>query len=392
MESINWGAQYGVSITPAPLDDINPDDIERIEIIKGAAATTLYGTEAAAGVIQIFTKQGRTGAPQWSASSEIGVTTPNIHGTTHTLRGTPTNSFPEWDGGACWPQCFTSRLGGSAHYLYLDHWMRDAALQQKYGMSVRGSAGDVAYFIAGSWEDDEDVFVTAGQKVYGLRSNFQAALSSSFNFDFNASWNSRDIRNIGCGDNLFGVCARSSYGGIIRQEAEELDPLVYDPEYFTQIDRFVTGGTLRFQPTSNFSTRFTMGYDRAMNQGRNGVPFEFGPHPRGFNSIQEQINELLTLDFVTTYNLGLGADLNTDLSAGFQRIDENQQLIIGETDGFPGPGETTLSSGATNQAQEDRSRVITGGVFGQALFKLQDKYFLTAGVRADGNSGLRDHV
>ncbi len=388
MESINWGAQYGVSITPAPLDDINPDDIERIEIIKGAAATTLYGTEAAAGVIQIFTKQGRTGAPQWSASSEIGVTTPNIHGTTHTLRGTPTNSFPEWDGGACWPQCFTSRLGGSAHYLYLDHWMRDAALQQKYGMSVRGSAGDVAYFIAGSWEDDEDVFVTAGQKVYGLRSNFQAALSSSFNFDFNASWNSRDIRNIGCGDNLFGVCARSSYGGIIRQEAEELDPLVYDPEYFTQIDRFITGGTLRFQPTSNFSSRFTMGYDRAMNQGRNGVPYQFGPHPRGFNSIQEQINELLTLDFVTTYNLDLGSDFNTDISAGFQRIDENRQTIIGETDGFPGPGETTLSSGATSQAQEDRSRVITGGVFGQALFKLQDKYFLTAGVRADGNSAF----
>ena len=167
MESINWGAQYGVSITPAPLDDINPDDIERIEIIKGAAATTLYGTEAAAGVIQIFTKQGRTGAPQWTASSEVGVTTPNIHGTTHTLRGTPTNSFPQWDGGACWPQCFTSRLGGSAHYLYLDHWMRDAALQQKYSMSVRGSAGDVAYFIGGSWEDDEDVFVTAGQRSMG---------------------------------------------------------------------------------------------------------------------------------------------------------------------------------------------------------------------------------
>ena len=388
LEPFNLGAQYAVSITPSALDDINPQDIERMEIIKGAAATTLYGTEAAAGVIQIFTKKGRSGAPQWTATIETGMNTPNIHGTTETLRGTPTKDFPEWDGGACWPQCFTSNLGGNAHYLYIDPWMRDRAYQQKYAMSVRGSAGDVSYFMSGSWEDDQDLFVTAGQKVYSLRSNFQANLSSSFNFDFNASWNSRDIDNIGCGDNLYGVCARSSYGGIIREQAEELDPLVYDPTNFTQIDRFITGGTLRFQPGNNFSTRFTMGYDRAMNQGRTGVPFEFLRHPAGFNSLTEQLLELLTLDLVSTYALNLTSDFNTDLSLGFQRIDENRQIVEAWTEGFPGPGETTLSSGATSLAREDRSRVITGGVFGQALFKFQDKYFITVGVRADGNSAF----
>src|SRR5690606_468951 len=51
----------------SPLNDINAADIERIEVIKGAAATTLYGTEASSGVIQIFTKKGMTGAPRWSA-------------------------------------------------------------------------------------------------------------------------------------------------------------------------------------------------------------------------------------------------------------------------------------------------------------------------------------
>ena len=49
------------------LDDINPADIERIEIIKGPAATTLYGTEAATGVIQIFTKRGVPGGAVWTA-------------------------------------------------------------------------------------------------------------------------------------------------------------------------------------------------------------------------------------------------------------------------------------------------------------------------------------
>src|SRR5690606_14159725 len=41
----------------SPLQDINPADIERIEVVKGPAATTLYGTEASGGVIQIFTKK-----------------------------------------------------------------------------------------------------------------------------------------------------------------------------------------------------------------------------------------------------------------------------------------------------------------------------------------------
>src|SRR5436189_2024214 len=56
------GANYQAS----PLNDINPADIDHVEIINGAAASTLYGTEAAAGVIQIFTKRGVSGAPRWT--------------------------------------------------------------------------------------------------------------------------------------------------------------------------------------------------------------------------------------------------------------------------------------------------------------------------------------
>src|SRR6185503_9369397 len=56
----------------SPMNDINPNDIERIEVIKGAAAATLYGTEAAAGVIQIFTKNGHSGKPQWTFETDQG--------------------------------------------------------------------------------------------------------------------------------------------------------------------------------------------------------------------------------------------------------------------------------------------------------------------------------
>ncbi|HWC44787.1 MAG TPA: carboxypeptidase-like regulatory domain-containing protein, partial [Casimicrobiaceae bacterium] len=64
----------------SPLNDINPDDIERIEVLKGAAATTLYGTEAAAGVIQIFTKRGSVGAPSWTFETTQGFNRERLFG------------------------------------------------------------------------------------------------------------------------------------------------------------------------------------------------------------------------------------------------------------------------------------------------------------------------
>lgn len=63
----------GVNSAASPIDDINPADIDRIEIIKGAAAATLYGSEAASGVIQIFTKKGAPEEAQWTLRIDNGV-------------------------------------------------------------------------------------------------------------------------------------------------------------------------------------------------------------------------------------------------------------------------------------------------------------------------------
>ena len=65
--------QRGANAYASPLSDINPEDIERIEVVKGAAAATLYGTDAAAGVIQIFTKRGSQGAAKWNMQINTGI-------------------------------------------------------------------------------------------------------------------------------------------------------------------------------------------------------------------------------------------------------------------------------------------------------------------------------
>src|SRR6266550_4918436 len=57
---------------PSRLNDLNNDDIESVEVVKGPSAAALYGTDAANGVIQIRTKRGRPGPTRWTAYAEIG--------------------------------------------------------------------------------------------------------------------------------------------------------------------------------------------------------------------------------------------------------------------------------------------------------------------------------
>src|SRR6476646_8843557 len=65
----------GYSIAaPSPLDQLDPNAIETIEVMKGPSAATLYGPDAANGVIVITTKQGRPGPVRWDAHIAYGRT------------------------------------------------------------------------------------------------------------------------------------------------------------------------------------------------------------------------------------------------------------------------------------------------------------------------------
>ena len=122
---IMGGNNEGAQLQAHPLNNINPNDIERIEIIKGSAATTLYGTEAAAGVIQIFTKRGSSGAPIWSVETSQRLARPFKIG----------SPLPTQEQRDLFP------------YLRLEPYIR-TAYQGSYNMSVRGGGEDLQYFMS----------------------------------------------------------------------------------------------------------------------------------------------------------------------------------------------------------------------------------------------------
>src|SRR5262249_8500044 len=136
----NWqtpqpGQLAGGGQTASALDAINPDDIESVEVIKGPAAATLYGADAANRVIQIITKKGRPGsqALQWTGRAQLG----------HTDWGLDTRtSFTTCDAvriaqPAEWPGCQGKTAGTVLQENFLRSALRTGDLRNT-ALSVRG--------------------------------------------------------------------------------------------------------------------------------------------------------------------------------------------------------------------------------------------------------------
>ncbi len=390
----------------SPMNDVNPNDIERIEVIKGAAATTLYGTEAAAGVIQIFTKNGHTGRPQWTAQVDQGFvhslpfgpdasTAPpsdTIYGCAqlNPCRGTVKayrDSFP--DRFADLPMAGVSRAGGTSQYLFIDPWLRNG-LQQRYSLSVGGGGEALRYFVSGNLTDEDGVLPNDNEARKVIRGNFSFTPIANLLFTWNTSYTKDAITNTAAGNNAHGLTLNAfrrdrNYAS---DDRPEIMNKLLNQTLTSDIDHLITGGTLNWSPTVNFVNRFTVGYDLAQIDNRNLRPFGFIQAPTGIISDRKNDYQNLTFDYAGNYSLGLRPNLRATLSWGGQEVTTSNRETSAYGENFPGPGEPTVSSGGTTLGFEDRLRIVNAGLFGQAVLDYKNRYFLTAGARVDGNSAF----
>src|SRR5262245_9850292 len=142
-----------------PFNDIRSEDIERVEVMKGASATTLYGTEASGGVIQIFTKRGRAGRPQWTVEVAGGTNDLNYLD----LPGDPTAVYNNDCRG---PELFAIDITSTSPTYGQEipfedstcpssgKWSR-TGLIQRYSTSVGGGGDIMQYFLTGNYSDEE---------------------------------------------------------------------------------------------------------------------------------------------------------------------------------------------------------------------------------------------
>jgi TonB-dependent SusC/RagA subfamily outer membrane receptor len=150
--------------SPNRVNDLNPDEIESLEIVKGPSAATLYGTDAANGVILITTKRGKAGATRWNAYAEAGALRDNsTYPLNYTLAGHRPGQTALIQGSACTlsrvaeGSCIQDSLRVYAPVNDPDATPLSWGHRNQIGVNASGGNEAVRYFLSGEREEETSV-------------------------------------------------------------------------------------------------------------------------------------------------------------------------------------------------------------------------------------------
>jgi len=378
--------------TTLPLNDIDAADIDRIEVVKGPAATTLYGTEASGGVIQIFTKRGTVGRPQWNASVTQGVNAMGHVGP----KSDPTGLFMndcrgvKQNGAGITFQDVSCPAGGS--------WLRNGYVRQ-YNLAVRGGASGVTYYVSGNYDGADGVLPAGGNRNGGLRGNVSFYPARGLELGLNSSVTARRVDWVPDGNQAQGALLNISRGpnsnftyGTGCESAVAVclnNATLFDATSYTRQNHYITGFTAQYDAERAFSTRLNVGYDYNDYALRAEYPFGFPTFPQGQLVGALRNRTLLTTDFAANWKQGFGRSLRTTTSVGGQMFDSRYGSTDLQSRNFAGPGIPVYTSGSlTGITGAVDQRVINAGFFVQELVGWRDRLFVTGGLRVDGNSAF----
>ncbi|MCH7857739.1 MAG: TonB-dependent receptor [Gemmatimonadetes bacterium] len=372
------------------LDDFSPDEIESIEIIKGPAAATLYGTEASAGVIQIITKKGVSGATQFNFSVRTGQTWLND------VSGKVGESFGrDADGNIISFNIYeVEKAAGRNHF--------QTGLLQSYTLSMRGGTDRLRYYLSADYGDDEGIVSYNWKKQTNLRSNLTILPSDQFTVNVSLGYIT--------GRTSF-MQQRTAWGmweqfqwanpegqdrilrGFLRARPEE----IADNRAIRDLNRFTGSVTVTHVPMPWFTHRVIIGTDVVNEENsqlfpRRAVPQEFGALALGNLEIDRPRRQYNTLDYAASATYGglpgLGDNVQFTSSFGFQYYARTEEIVSGTGQVFPAPQITTLSGAASTSAGQSFVENKSVGLYVQQELGWNDRLFLTAAVRGDDNSAF----
>jgi TonB-linked SusC/RagA family outer membrane protein len=390
----NGNSPTGVSSrqSVSPLSDIAAADIDRIEVVKGPAATTLYGTEASGGVIQIFTKRGKDGAAQWNLDVNAGLNRMGDFGPS----GDPTGMFVK--------QCRGPNMVDANGVPFEDatcpksgSWLQDGFIG-RYNLGVRGSNGGISYAISGNLENEAGVLRVGSNKTGGLRANLGFTPTKTVTLSVNSSWQRRNTAMVSDGNSsdafLLNVSRGpgSNFKGTGCSNATVICT-VNDTMFFKSNtiagDHFILGGTASWTPFEKLTNRLSVGIDYNNNDQRTINPFGYLRTPTGqyFQTLWNR--QLITVDLASTWKQNYTSQFTGSTSVGGQLFDSRLNSTDLQGDNFAGPGVPTLLSASLRQITDvNQQRVINAGFFAQQMLGWRDRVFVTAGARVDGNSAF----
>nr|WP_321356953.1 SusC/RagA family TonB-linked outer membrane protein [uncultured Draconibacterium sp.] len=386
-ELINLGGY-----TQNRLVDIEPQDIERIEVIKGAAAAAIYGSRASNGVVQIWTKRGSSEKLDVNFNTQVSIS--------EVRKTLPYNNVNlVWDG----DQAVSTNPDGTPvqRYDYQDLIFRTAIGTKNY-ISVSRAKGDTKYFFSASHFDNEGVVDNTNFKRTTARLRVDDKLfpwmdmSVGTTVSYNTSKNQFNNEDFNYGlltsllfaDNTADMRPTNgvypSYGWITNiKEAIDL----VDAQQINK--RVITDFKLAIRPFTGFSLDYTFGYDYSNSIGKLYVPVGFNTTPQGV-SRKEMLDEIkLNNDLNARYTFNISDDLVSTTSAGYSLQYEKFQVLSLSAENMI-PAVESSNAGTVTGRNDYTAEKSIRGYYLQQTFGFKDKLFLTGALRVDESSVFGD--
>ncbi|HEX6054117.1 MAG TPA: TonB-dependent receptor [Gemmatimonadaceae bacterium] len=386
---------------PSRLDDLNPEDIEDIEIIKGPAAAALYGTAAANGVVQITTRRGRSGRTRWTAYADGGslreVTAFPANfgsvGLTPSGRRTIFCTLESQVAGDCTPKAdsLLSFNPLEAFGPFVDGW------RSQYGASASGGNELLQYYLGADFDREQGVYPNNEARRRGVRANLTGQLNTNLDVGVRAGYNQARLKLPQNDNNDLSPIANGIFGSA--QDDPDLHGYLFYPVdvmnaiYTAQnVDRMTLSGNGNWRPLPWLSVVGVTGLDYAGRTDLQVIQPGLIPDPdrRAIGNATSNPYSFWTytgnVNATASYTLAPALTASTSLGGQYNKETVNGTQAAGEglASGTSSVAGATVAFSATQQNTD----VVTLGGYVQQKLAWRDRLFLTAAVRGDDNSAF----
>lgn len=405
-QSNNLGGGIGVGGQGSSrFNDINPDDVESIEILKGPAAAALYGTAAASGVIQVRTKRGRPGGSRWTTYVEGGTQRDE---TTYPANFTQIGRLVS--NGNRTTGCTLDAQVRNLCTAVVDSLASWNPLEQanpfvtgkrtSVGLSVAGGGEAANYFVSGDLDRDWGVLEPNKFKRVGLRANLNGQVGSDLGIQVATNYVSSRLEFPQNDNNVLGVLGGAllgsafdnptSRGWLVGQTPAE----VFALDVREDVERFLGSVGANWQAMSWLTVVGTTGVDYFSRRNKSTVPPNkvfFGALPEGQRTANITDVWNYTANGSATANFTLTPETQATTTLGVQFTQEAIQgnrafgaKLLAGTGSLQG----TAARFAVGEANTDNK---TLGALLQQQIGWRDRLFATAAVRTDNNSAFGEN-
>jgi TonB-linked SusC/RagA family outer membrane protein len=388
------------------LNDVSPEDIESIEILKGPAAATIYGTEASNGVIQIVTKKGRSATPQWTVILRQGTQWfQDADGRIPTNYGfcTAAAVLPTSQVGLCHNQPVNTIVTWDAVRQENDRgtpiWSNGHL--QTYSASLSGGLPAVRYHVSGTYDADKGI--EPNNEVNRFTGLVNVNITPSEKVDVASSVNVVRGKSLLGNDYGLGAFWGAIYGGPLTATTATRGFNIMPPEAVwdlfetsQDLSRLTGSFNVTHRPVTWLSHRIIAGLDQTSEDNqylqRYAPPqyqqFQSATANRGLLAQRLRTISYYTADYGATARFALPANMSSATSVGGQFYRKRTQVTDATGREFPAPGLSTVSAAAIREGSQAYTTNTTIGVYAEQQFGWRDRLFLTPGVRVDNNSAF----